>query len=136
MDPRDFLSGKHNIQKGLEMCLETEINSTQPIRNWQAHLGSFESQRNWEMMSNFISISKTNHISKMSKPLIHAGENTQEIKGKCLQFENEKRSYSPGKGRNPNSWEANNKFTGDSNIHSDTHGTGSPSSICGRLAYI
>lgn len=29
----DFLNRKLNIQKGLEICLKTEINSIQPIRN-------------------------------------------------------------------------------------------------------
>lgn len=84
----DFLSGKLNNQKDLEICLRTEINSPEHVRNWHKLIWEvFKVKATFlEIMGKFISFSKMrNHISKIPKSCI----NTQEIKEKIrLYFEN------------------------------------------------
>ena len=88
----DFLSGKFNIQKDLEICLTTEINSPEHVRNWHKLIWEvFKAKATFlEIMGKFISFSKMrNHISKIPKSCINEGANTQEIKEEIsLYFEN------------------------------------------------
>lgn len=129
----DFLSGKLNIQKGLESVWK-QINSPQPIRNRHK---SIRELLKVNFPTNFF---KTrNHIWKFYKSFIHAGANTQEIKGKCLYFENIsavwkwEKLFPRQKGGILSSRELIRTSEGNYNIYRDFHRGWRPlSSICGH----